>query len=147
MAKSAEVRAGEKRVGRFVGDADRAAQLKTVSAVKQLEILNLAYQGDTAGARAMLKRSAAEIHAVRSQASRKAAATTLDRRRTTAVQKMLYLLGRMAHQPTVRKESKAWGIYQIRNIEQRQGNDLIAWIQGEARRPVPKGEHNPMWYR
>jgi len=143
--------AARKRLNRFLfDDPDRTDQIIALSKRQQDEVVDLAYNGDTKGARAKLAEYTSARSKSRSASSKKAAYTRAEYRRAKAVDILLRMLRNTAKkhsERSVRRHSYMWTSRHYKAIETLPESVLSSWVTTEARKKMKPGETNPMWYQ
>lgn len=143
--------AARRRLSRFLfDDPDRTDQIITLSKRQQNELVDLAYSGDTRGARAKLAEYTSARSKQRSASSKKAAYTRAEYRRAKAVDTLLRMLrntNKKYRETTVRRHSYLWTSRHYKAIESKPESVLSSWVTTEARKKMRPGETNPMWYQ
>lgn len=147
MPRSAQLKAAEKRVNRFI--AEYGDSLLTLPKAVQSEILEDVWQNRGNVARLKLRTYAKQTAEKRSETSRRAAQTVLRRRQLEASERVLRAYGNLASRKRVLKNSQLWTREQLARMRAIVSNvDLRTYVAAHASQAAKSGvSASPFFYR
>lgn len=145
MSTTRQVQNAQRRVDRFV--TEHGDELLRLSKARQAEVLEDAYQGRGKMARVKLRMYSQKIHAIRSEASAKAAQTVLLKRQLKMGDRIDRLFPN-ANRFRVMKNVKNFTSSQLRDLEKMTDNTFETFVKSEASAASRAGAvMSPFFYR
>lgn len=142
---NSQIRNAQRRVDRFI--SEHGDDLLKISKKHQAEVLEDAYQGRGSMARTKLRMYSRELHAVRSEASVKAAQTKLRKRQGQTGMRIRRIFAN-ASRNRVMKNVQTFTPTQLHNLERMSDNDFQSYVITEARAASKSGAVlSPFFYR